>query len=73
MVTGFLYRMVQLQLMASPLTLLPLSLHKVAETATPSLIPLLTSLTPMVGTAVEEGAVAMDQEEEATKGGLYVI
>ena len=73
MVTGFLHRMVHLQLMASPLPLLPLSLHKVAETATPSPIPLLTSLTPMVGTAVEEEVAAMDQEEEATKGGLCVI
>ena len=73
MATGSLYRMVQLQLMASPLVLQPQSLHKAAETVTPLLNLLLTFLTLMVGTVVEEEAVVMDQEEVATKGALYVV
>ena len=65
--------MVQLQLMASPLVLQPQSLHKAAETVTPLLTLLLTFLTLMVGTVVEEEAVVMDQEEVAIKGALYVV
>ena len=73
MATGSLYRMVQLQLMASPLVLQPQSLHKAAETVTPLLNLLLTFLTLTEGMAVEEEAVEMDQEEVAIKEGPYVL
>ena len=59
--------------MASPLARPPQSLHKGAETVTPLLTLLLTFLTLMVGTVVEEEAVVMDQEEVAIKGALYVV
>ena len=60
-------------MMANHLVFQLLSLHKVVETVTPLLTPLLISLTPMVGMVVEGEAVGMDQEEEATKGGLHVV
>ena len=73
MATGSPYRMVQLQLMASPSARPPQSLHKGAETVTPLLNLLLTFLTLTEGMVVEEEAVGMDQEEGATKEGLYVV
>ena len=73
LVTRFLCRMVPLLLMVNHLVFQLLSLHKVAETVTPLLTPLLISPTPMVDMVVEGEAVGMDQEEEATKGGLHVV